>query len=183
MTNTKAWGDLFKGRVLKLKETKPQEKGKYIALSYCWGTSLAYKTMTENRNEHMKGIQFVHLPKTLQDSILITRYLNIRYIWIDCLCIIQNDSLDWQREAAGMAQIYSNSYLTIAAARATDSSQGFLGPRNIHETPIDFTDDKGSFRLYFNIIEVDLFPGSENSIVLDPFKVSQRLLCHEAQLY
>lgn len=171
MKRTKAWENIFNNGTVKLKETNTEKKGRYIALSYCWGTSLAYKTVTTNREEHMKGIAFTRLPKTLQDSIIIARYLNIRYIWIDCLCIIQDDGLDWQREAARMADIYSNSYLTVAAASAADCNQGFLGPRKIKEmTPIDFIDDRGSFRLYFYSNEVNLFPGAEDSIHIDPFK-------------
>ncbi|KAI7093293.1 hypothetical protein KC340_g10084 [Hortaea werneckii] len=59
------------------------------------------------------------LPKTFSDAIEITRKLGIDYIWIDSLCIIQDDEDDWRRETAIMEHIYEGSYLNIAASSAT----------------------------------------------------------------
>lgn len=55
--------------------------------------------------------------------------MNIRYIWIDALCIIQNDKIDWQQESAKMGEYYSKAYLTIAASNAKDTSVGLYSPR------------------------------------------------------
>jgi hypothetical protein len=71
-------------------------------------------------------IPWQQLPKTFQDAIRITRELGIQYLWIDALCIIQNDVQDWEIESANMANIYSNSYLTIAATAASDSHAGLF---------------------------------------------------------
>ncbi|KAG9243250.1 hypothetical protein BJ878DRAFT_424067, partial [Calycina marina] len=46
------------------------------------------------------------LPKTLRDAVVMTRYLGIRYLWIDSLCIIQNSTSDWQFETSRMGSIY-----------------------------------------------------------------------------
>lgn len=71
-----------------------------------------------------------------------------------------------------MASIYSNSYLTIAAARASDSSEGFLGPRKIKKMQkVSFEDGVGSFRLYFYPYDVSFSPGSTESTSLEPLKV------------
>jgi hypothetical protein len=56
--------------------------------------------------------------------VSIARYLEVRYIWIDSLCIIQDDKFDWEREASKMAEIYTNSYLTIGATFSADHSGG-----------------------------------------------------------
>lgn len=61
------------------------------------------------------------LPPLFQDAIIITRQLGLRYLWIDSLCIIQDSLRDWETEAAKMASIYQNSYVTISA---TDASNG-----------------------------------------------------------
>lgn len=50
-------------------------------------------------------------------------------ILIDALCIVQDDSQDWETESANMANIYSNSYLTTAATAASDSHKGLFVDR------------------------------------------------------
>jgi len=64
------------------------------------------------------------LPKSFRDAIQITRRLGYEYIWIDSLCIIQDDPADWERESAKMAEIYENAVLTIAVSDAVDSLRG-----------------------------------------------------------
>ncbi|PMD47126.1 hypothetical protein L207DRAFT_575925 [Hyaloscypha variabilis F] len=69
------------------------------------------------------GITMV-LSKTFQDAIIITRSLSVRYLWIDSLCIIQDDEHDWEIESSRMASVHENAYLVISAARASDGSKG-----------------------------------------------------------
>ena len=66
------------------------------------------------------------IPKTFQDAIRFNRHLGIRYLWIDSLCIIQQDSDDWARESAKMCDVYENAYVTIAASSASNSTQGLF---------------------------------------------------------
>jgi hypothetical protein len=49
-----------------------------------------------------------------------------RYLWIDSLCIIQDNKADWAVECSRMAGVYANSHFTIAAACSKDSSEGFI---------------------------------------------------------
>jgi hypothetical protein len=74
----------------------------------------------------MDGILLHDLPRTFQDAIYITNFLRVRHIWIDSLCIIQDSKEDWQREAAKMADIYHQSYLTIAASWAPCGNVGLF---------------------------------------------------------
>jgi hypothetical protein len=67
-----------------------------------------------------------HLPKTLQDAIRLTQELGIRYIWIDSICIIQDDKEDWEHESANMLSVYANASLTIAASNGNDSHKGLF---------------------------------------------------------
>ncbi|CCC12101.1 unnamed protein product [Sordaria macrospora k-hell] len=102
----------------------------YIALSYCWGTSKTVTTVSSNYRAHKEqGFLISSLPQTLQDAIAVTRRLNQRYLWIDALCIIQDDLSDWEVESAQMATVYRNAYLTIAAGTAASSDEGFLQGR------------------------------------------------------
>jgi len=144
------WRDLFQAESLNLLQTSRGQRGRYAALSYCWGDSLPLETTTTNLQAHESAIGFEKLPQTLQDAVMVVRYLGIRYVWIDCLCILQDSKADWEREAARMADIYSNAYLTLAASRAKHCGEGFLGTRNIDPSlRACIEDEDGSFELYF----------------------------------
>jgi hypothetical protein len=66
------------------------------------------------------------LPKTFRDAVNVTRALGIQYIWIDSLCIVQDDMGDWEQEAAKMASIYEGSFLTLAAVDSYNSNGGLF---------------------------------------------------------
>ena len=111
---------------------RPKESGDYVALSHCWGPLLESsagmyaRTLKNNLNQMQQGIPSNLLPQNFQDAILTVRKLQLRYLWIDALCIIQDDPADWAREAAKMNEIYGSAYLTIAATSAISSTEGFL---------------------------------------------------------
>jgi hypothetical protein len=104
-------------------------RGRYIALSHCWGTSSRLMATRETIEDLKEGIAISFLPKTFQDAMKITKRLGVRYLWIDCLCIIQDDALDWERESTRMAKVYRNAYLTISASACTDSYSGCFPKR------------------------------------------------------
>ncbi|KAI0140283.1 hypothetical protein BJ166DRAFT_473272 [Pestalotiopsis sp. NC0098] len=102
---------------------------RYITLSHCWGNippELGLRTERGNVMKLMNGIDFKCLPRTFQDAIIVTRALGLRFLWIDSLCIIQDDHADWEFESARMGDYYSSAYLTIAATSAHASTEGFL---------------------------------------------------------
>lgn len=104
------------------------EPGDYIALSHCWGGRQPLRTTKENICSMKTCIPWAKLPNTFQDAISVTRRLGIRYLWIDSLCIVQDDAQDWEREAAKMALIFEAAYITIAATAATNGSVCILFP-------------------------------------------------------
>jgi len=110
------------------------EFGYYIALSHCWGSDPVIRTTRETLVQHQHQLPMDSLPKTFQDAVIITRKLNMPYLWIDSLCIVQDDVRDWEEQSAIMGQYYSQSYLTIAAAASRDSSGGcfLLRPTDTH---------------------------------------------------
>jgi len=113
---------------LQLLETKGQT-GRYVALSYRWGQGLTYLTTKDSLQDRIARIRSSELPRTLRDAVVYTRSLNIRYLWVDSLCIIQHDMDDWEREAGQMYAVYGNAYLVLAAVRATSTEEGFLDVR------------------------------------------------------
>ncbi|KAF2817413.1 HET-domain-containing protein, partial [Mytilinidion resinicola] len=112
------------------------KSGKYAALSYCWGDSRAIlKTTRENLGSNKASIELSLLPQTVRDAVEITRRLNIPYLWVDALCIIQRDEEDWARESGNMCNCYSNAYLTISASRSSEASEGCFGMQNLWGGP------------------------------------------------
>ncbi|GKU06205.1 heterokaryon incompatibility protein [Fusarium langsethiae] len=103
--------------------------GQYAALSHCWGSTQTTTLTHDNIEELRNGIKVCNLPQTFQDAIWLTSQLGIPHLWIDSLCIIQDDLADWGKESARMRDVYGNSHLTIAACRASNSQDGFLGRR------------------------------------------------------
>jgi hypothetical protein len=102
---------------------------KYAALSYCWGGNQELKLTQDDKAGLRQGIKFESLPSTLRDAVIVASTFEIPYLWIDALCIIQDDRSDMGRELAVMAQIYENASLTISASRASSVKEGFLQPR------------------------------------------------------
>jgi hypothetical protein len=104
----------------------------YVTLSHRWGDYTTIKTTLHNLEERSKTIPMELLPPTFQDAVKITRKLGFRFLWIDTVCIVQDDASDWEREAAKMAQIFRNSILTIAASAENCYELGLFRKRVRH---------------------------------------------------
>ena len=76
--------------------------GRYAALSHCWGAARPLTTLTASLASHMQGIEIQRLPQMFQEVVDTLRRLRIRYLWIDTLCIVQDDPQDWEQESANM---------------------------------------------------------------------------------
>jgi hypothetical protein len=115
---------------IKLKISKGAE-AQYATLSYCWGSTEQLTTTQESlQSFNEDGIYVKQLPKTLQDAIHACRNLELRYLWIDSLCIIQDSPIDKAVEISMMPQIYKGATVTLSAASASDCGQGFLEDRS-----------------------------------------------------
>lgn len=64
---------------------------------------------------------------SIRDAIIVCRNLGIRYLWVDSLCIIQDDIEDVEAQISNMAQTYSKAYVTIVAAHGSDANAGLPG--------------------------------------------------------
>lgn len=125
-------------RVLDISFTPPRlllangQRGHFVALSHCWGNSShpPPRTLASNLREYCEyGVPDNCLSATFRDAIIMSRNLGYRYIWVDSLCIIQDDSKDWEHESGLMAAVYGRADLVIGATSAGDGSKGFLNPR------------------------------------------------------
>ncbi|KAA8569233.1 hypothetical protein EYC84_000900 [Monilinia fructicola] len=108
-------------------------KGKYIALSHCWGGWISVALTTETIKGFTERIPMADLPATFRDAVVITRKLGFEYLWIDCLCILQDSSEDWEVESKHMGNVYHDATLTIAASTASKSTDGILHTFTDHE--------------------------------------------------
>ncbi|RYP59861.1 hypothetical protein DL770_010128 [Monosporascus sp. CRB-9-2] len=106
--------------------TGGNQHGLYVTLSYVWGGQQPMTT-TKNIDKYVtEGLQISEFPQTIQDAILVTHNIGQRYLWIDALCILQDSVQDKNRQLGQMRYIYRNAYLTINAACAKSSHEGFL---------------------------------------------------------
>ena len=120
------------GETIRLVDCATIKDSRYVALSHCWGPlqeNEKFCTSKSNIKQLKESIFFELLPRTFRDAVTVTRGLGIKYIWIDSLCIIQDDAVDWERESGRMEQVFSNAYCTIGASSAGSSVEGFLWSR------------------------------------------------------
>ncbi|KAE9373586.1 HET-domain-containing protein [Stipitochalara longipes BDJ] len=98
----------------------------HATLSHCWGSpNPPLETLRkDNLQSFLHHIPPEALPKTFRDFIQISRFLGITYVWVDSLCIIQDDKEDWKTESARMTAVYGGSAFNIAASGAFDGSVG-----------------------------------------------------------
>jgi hypothetical protein len=108
---------------------EPKKPCPYVALSYCWGVDISEvpATISARLENYGSAIPLSSLPKTIRDAIILCRGIKAEYIWVDMLCIIQDDLEDWIEEASKMHFVYSNSFLTVAIHAPTSCREGFLG--------------------------------------------------------
>lgn len=117
---------------IRLVDSTSIEPSRYVALSHCWGPLKDNEkvcTLKDNIEQFRQCIDVVKLPRTFRDTVTITHGLGIKYIWIDSLCIIQDDEEDWERESGRMERVFSDAYCTIGASSASSSLEGFLEDR------------------------------------------------------
>lgn len=112
---------------------------KYLALSHPWGDTKGFPAFCTYRTEEtQKGrseaclseaIRYEDLPTTFRHAVDVTRWVGVRYLWIDSICILQGDDGDFSAEAARMEDVFSGAYCIIAASAAQNQHDGFLGDR------------------------------------------------------
>jgi hypothetical protein len=111
-----------------LRETRNMDMDnvRYMTLSHCWGISKFITTTTDTLSQRKEGIPISQLAKTFREAVAMTRGMGFQYLWIDSLCIIQDDLSDWVVESVKMADIYMGSQLNIAATRSSNAKGGLF---------------------------------------------------------
>jgi len=172
-------------RVLDLADTHPRllvsngKLGSYAALSYTWGLQDNFTTKRENLKAFQNQLPSSQIPTTIRDAIQVAHNLGLRYLWVDALCIVQDDPLDWEREAGRMAQVYGNADLVIAACSASGSHQGFLHQIRRHPQGSVFSynerDPSNPYCIKYGM-------GSQNQLSLDEGPLAKRAWAYQERV-
>ncbi|KAF5591465.1 tol [Fusarium pseudocircinatum] len=100
----------------------------YLTLSHCLGVGNTLQLTRSNIEAFKSSIPLDELSRVLIDACNTTKRLSHEYLWIDALCIIQDDPTDWKHEIGCMASIYGNSWLNLAADGDNAADQGLFCP-------------------------------------------------------
>lgn len=156
---------------IRLLNAEERRSDQYIALSHCWGNlsesqKRTYCTSQGNLARRQHAFHISELPKTFQDAIKVANSLEIPYLWIDSLCIVQfdDDGADFERESVRMYNVYSQAYCTIAATAANDSYHSFLDRYRESEN-IFVQDDQG--KRFFVSTDIDDYDGDVSNSTLN----------------
>lgn len=130
---------------IRLVELGPFVEVKYVCLAHRWATrqpwddeadkssaysiSMRCRTLRSNLSQRKADINLHDLLPTYQDAISVTIRMGINHLWIDSLCIVQDDEDDVRLQIARMGGIYGNSYFTIAADTLNDHTRSFFSNR------------------------------------------------------
>ncbi|KAM7220111.1 Heterokaryon incompatibility protein (HET) domain containing protein [Rhypophila decipiens] len=88
---------------------------KYAALSYCWGGHQALTATKLTLEALESGVPSSMLPTCLADAAKLTARLGLSYLWVDALCIVQDDPEELESQLGRLLDIYHGAYVTIVA--------------------------------------------------------------------
>lgn len=102
---------------------------KYFALSYTWGKVEMFMTLEENLEErqHPQALSKVPFPKSIVDAMTVVRSLGLRLLWIDAVCIVQDDPEHKARDIPNMDILYGRAFATIVALSGNNADAGLPG--------------------------------------------------------
>lgn len=109
----------------------------YICLSYVWGGSAQFNTLSSNIDKLRQPGAFApvnmaqRLPNTIRHAMAVVEMLKGRYLWVDSLCIVQDNADKKHQEIGKMGAIYANAMLTIIAEGGSNADSGILGLRGV----------------------------------------------------
>jgi Heterokaryon incompatibility protein (HET) len=152
---------------------------RYVTLSHCWGGSSLLQLKKSSLAAFQRKLPIGEFPKTYVDAIEVSRALGIRYIWIDSLCIVQDDTDDWRREAARMSEVYSHSFVTIAASASKDGNGGLFYTKSPGATfPFEITVPKGRAQGHYLCYDTSVWRENVEGAILNSraWVLQERLL-------
>ncbi|KAK8039857.1 hypothetical protein PG993_008268 [Apiospora rasikravindrae] len=129
--------------VVNLSIHQPAGAVRFVALSYMWkGGGKEEFQLLKTLVDTLKvpgSLASVPLPGILTDAMALCKDLNESYLWVDRLCIIQDDPASKMRQIQAMDAIYRSATFTIAAALNENDGVGLPGYKNVPRYPTSST--------------------------------------------
>lgn len=148
-------------RLLDLKHMRlvsGDQKYRYFALSYVWGNTATFRTLKSNISELEENSSILRirdqLPRAINDAISLVSALQERYLWVDTLCIVQDDADDKRTHIPHMDVIYSQAAATIVALCGKDASVGLPGVRRDSRPVRQFSVTVSPWQLFAKLPEL-----------------------------
>lgn len=110
---------------------------RYATLSHKWRKDGSLRLLQSNLDAFLERIEPGSLPPVFNDAVEVAQRLGIDYIWIDALCIVQDDADDWAKEAAMMGSVYQNAMLNIGASAAAEAQNTIVTKRRTSKDELD----------------------------------------------
>lgn len=112
------------------------ESARYVALSYVWGQTEMLRTTAKTLGYLQEAGALgentcLKIPAVIRHAIALVHQLGERYLWVDTLCIPQDDPECLQRHIRHMASIYEAALFTLVAADGSDADHGIPGIRGV----------------------------------------------------
>jgi hypothetical protein len=147
---------------LRLDCTLTRKDERYAALTHRWGEPDLHERFClshENLERWKDHLDLRMLPRTLQDAVKVARGLGIRYLWIDTLCIIQDDDVDLQAQIRKMEDVFRCAYVTLSATCATGTTDGFFKRQDSQRRhyPLHVANKSGSLGRFYLCDPIDDF--------------------------
>lgn len=170
-------------------DSTPDTSRSYAALSYSWGGEANFKsTVKYIASYETDGIPIKDLPQTLQDAIMCTQEIGLRYLWVDALCIIQDDPLDKREQIPQIRNTFHFATVTLVGSRSKTVYDGFLGkPKSSgrRSGPLPYYSPSftkaGAFHLVHTYVhEYSEDPVNQRAWTLEEALLSPRLLIYSA---
>jgi hypothetical protein len=116
---------------------------KYAALSYCWGSEKdaesQFKTEKASLEHRCIALPSEVMTPTTNDAIALAKAIGLRYLWIDALCIVQDDEDDWSHESSQMNLVYRHAFVTFCSLNSDSCHERFLYRAPAVEIPFQST--------------------------------------------
>ncbi|PNY23155.1 Uncharacterized protein TCAP_06896 [Tolypocladium capitatum] len=159
--------------------TQVEPGTRYITLSHCYGADDDGLQLTQSTLAHLSTLQPISiLPLTFRDALAVVARLGLAHLWIDRLCILQDDPSDQRAEASKTLDVFRNAFLSIAASGTASSSAGLFSTRDpalVAPTVFDFPVDAAGTTIPFRS-SLEMPFGWKSAFCGDPLSQSARAL-------
>ncbi|CAI9634503.1 unnamed protein product [Alternaria burnsii] len=116
----------------------------YFALSYVWGPPADFLRLLISNEDELRQTGIIwsdeRIPKTIRDAASLVYWLGYQYLWVDSLCIVQDDENDKASQIEWMDSIYAQAMVTIVAADGSHANHGLAGwtdnPRKVQQSSV-----------------------------------------------